>query len=120
MTKIATKRWDPAEHIRDDADVAAYIEAALEDGDHRVLTAVLGDIARAKGMTQVARDAGLGRESLYKSLSPDGNPEFSTVLHVLKALGIRLRASVVDDGRPDRWTGSTASALADEGEEFDE
>ncbi len=120
MTKIATKRWDPAEHIRDDDDVAAYIEAALEEGDHRVLAAVLGDIARAKGMTQVARDAGLGRESLYKSLSPDGNPEFSTVLRVLKALGIRLRASVVDDGQPDRWTGSTASALADEGEEFDE
>ncbi len=120
MTKVATKRWDPAEHIRDDADVAAYIEAALEEGDHRVLAAVLGDIARAKGMTQVARDAGLGRESLYKSLSPDGNPEFSTVLRVLKALGIRLRASVVDDGQPDSWTGSTASALADEGEEFNE
>ncbi len=120
MTKIATKRWDPAEHIRDDADVAAYIEAALEEGDHRVLAAVLGDIARAKGMTQVARDAGLGRESLYKSLSPDGNPEFSTVLRVLKALGIRLRASVVDDGQRERWTGSTASALADEGEEFNE
>lgn len=120
MTKLATKRWDPAEHIRDDADVAAYIEAALEDGDHRVLAAVLGDIARAKGMTQVARDSGLGRESLYKSLSPDGNPEFSTVLRVLKALGIRLRASVASDASNDSWTGATASTLADEGKSFGE
>ena len=120
MTKVATKRWDPAEHIRDDADIAAYIEAALEDGDHRVLAAVLGDIARAKGMTQVARDTGLGRESLYKSLSPDGNPEFSTVLRVLKALGIRLRATVVDDTQSDNWAGTTASVLADEGERFGE
>ena len=120
MTKIATKRWDPAEHIRDDADVAAYIEAALEDGDHRVLAAVLGDIARAKGMTQVARETGLGRESLYKSLSPEGNPEFSTVLRVLKALGIRLRATVDDETRSGNWTGAAASALSDEGERFGE
>ncbi len=120
MAKIATKRWDPAEHIRDDADVAAYVEAALEDGDHRVVAAVLGDIARAKGMTQVARDAGLGRESLYKSLSSDGNPEFSTVLRVLKALGIRLRATVAGDSQHDEWTRATAPALADEGERFDE
>ena len=120
MAKIATKRWDPAEHIRDDADVAAYIEAALEDGDHRVVAAVLGDIARAKGMTQVARDAGLGRESLYKSLSSDGNPEFSTVLRVLKALGIRLRATVAGDSPSDDWTGATTSVLADEGERFGE
>ena len=120
MAKIATKPWDPAGHIRDDADVAAYIEAALEDGDHRVVAAVLGDIARAKGMTQVARDAGLGRESLYKSLSSDGNPEFSTVLRVLKALGIRLRATVAGDSQSDDRTGATASALADEGERFGE
>ena len=120
MAKVTTKRWDPAEHIRDDADVAAYVEAALEDGDHRVVAAVLGDIARAKGMTQVARDAGLGRESLYKSLSSDGNPEFSTVLRVLKALGIRLRATAAGDSQSDDWTGATASALADEGERFGE
>ncbi len=120
MTKLATKPWDPAEHIRDDADVAAYIEAALEDGDHRVLAAVLGDIARAKGMTQVARDAGLGRESLYKSLSPDGNPEFSTVLRVLNALGIRLRATVVDERDSGSWKRTHASVLADEGEEYGE
>lgn len=117
---ITTKRWDPAEHIRDDADVAAYVEAALEDGDHRVIAAVLGDIARAKGMTQVARDAGLGRESLYKSLSSDGNPEFSTVLRVLNALGIRLRATVADERVAGSWKPTPASVLADEGEEYGE
>lgn len=113
MAKIATKRWDPAEHIRDDADVAAYVEAALEDGDHRVIAAVLGDIARAKGMTWVAKETGLGRESLYKSLSSDGNPELATVLKVIRALGIRLRATVA--GNNDAMS---ASALADEGERF--
>ena len=120
MNNVKTTTWDAAEHLKDDADVAAYVEAALEDGDHHVVAAALGDVARAKGMTQVARDAGLGRESLYKSLSPDGNPEFSTVLRVLKALGIRLRATVANDGGADSWSGTTASAPADEGEEFDE
>jgi probable addiction module antidote protein len=72
--------------------MAAYLEAALEDGDPRVVAAALGDIARAKGMTQVARDTGLGRESLYKALSPDGNPELSTLLKVVAALGLQLRA----------------------------
>jgi probable addiction module antidote protein len=71
----------------------AYIEAALEDGDAAVIAAALGDVARARGMSEVARKAGLGRESLYKALSPGGNPEFSTVLRVLKALGLRLRAA---------------------------
>lgn len=72
--------------------MAAYLEAALEDGDPALVAAALGDIARAKGMSEVARQAGLGRESLYKALSPDGNPEFSTVLKVVKALGMRLHA----------------------------
>jgi probable addiction module antidote protein len=72
--------------------MAAYLEAALEDGDPRVVAAALGDIARAKGMTQVARDTGLGRESLYKALSPDGNPELATLLKVVAALGLQLRA----------------------------
>jgi probable addiction module antidote protein len=73
--------------------MAAYLEAALEDGDPRVVAAALGDIARAKGMTQVARDSGLGRESLYKALSPDGNPELATLLKVIAALGLQLRAA---------------------------
>ena len=118
MAKIATKKWDPSEHIRDDADAAAYIEAALEDGDHRVVTAVLGDIARAKGMTLIARETGMGRESLYKSLSSDGNPEFATVLKVMRALGIRLRATVAGDTEQIAGRHMAASVLADEGEPY--
>jgi probable addiction module antidote protein len=70
--------------------MALYLQAALEEEDANLVAAVLGDIARAKGMTKVARDAGLGRESLYKALSPKGNPEFATVLKVIDALGFRL------------------------------
>ena len=68
----------------------AYLDAALEDGDPSLIVAVLGDIARAKGMTQIARDTGLGRESLYKALSPTGNPEFATILKVVRALGLQF------------------------------
>ena len=90
--KAATTRWDPANNLRNDEEIAAYLEAALEDGDPSVITAALGDIARAKGMTELARATGLGRESLYKALSPDGNPEFATVMKVVRALGIKLTA----------------------------
>lgn len=92
MPKTRTRRWDPVRHLDSEKAVAAYLEAALEDGDPAVVTAALGDIARAKGMTQVARRAGLGRESLYRALSRNGNPEFGTVLRVIEALGLRLRA----------------------------
>ena len=78
---------------KSDAEIAAYFEAALEDGDPAVVTAALGDIARAKGMTKIAREAGLGRESLYKALSPDGNPELATILRVVRALGLQLHAA---------------------------
>jgi probable addiction module antidote protein len=70
-----------------------YLEAALEEGDPALVAAALGDIARAKGMAQIARKSGLGRESLYKALSPEGNPEFATVLKVVRALGLRLHAT---------------------------
>lgn len=93
MTEIATTPWDPAEHFDTGEDMAAYLEAALEEGDAALVAAALGDIARAKGMTHVARAAGLGRESLYKSLSASGNPELATVLKVLAALGIQLHAT---------------------------
>jgi probable addiction module antidote protein len=96
MSAAATRPWDLADHLESDEDMAAYLEAALEDGDPALVAAVLGDIARARGMTQVARAAGLGRESLYKALSPDGNPEFGTVLRVIRALGLRLHASPVE------------------------
>ena len=92
MPKTATKKWDPAEHFASEEDMAAYLEAALQEGDPALVAAALGDIARAKGMSQVARDTGLGRESLYKALSPGGNPEFATVLKVISALGLRLHA----------------------------
>jgi probable addiction module antidote protein len=92
MPKTRTIRWDPAAHLDSEEAMAAYLEAALEDGDPTVVTAALGDIARAKGMTRVARKAGLGRESLYKALSPNGNPELATVLRVVEALGLKLRA----------------------------
>lgn len=88
--KIETRPWDAAEHLESEEDMAAYLDAALEDGDAALVVAALGDIARAKGMTQIARDAGLGRESLYKALSPAGNPEFATVLKVVRALGLQF------------------------------
>lgn len=94
MKKLETQPWDPAEHLETEEDMAAYLEAALEEGDPALVAAALGDIARAKGMTQIARDTGLGRESLYKALSAEGNPEFATVLKVLRALGLRLHATV--------------------------
>ena len=93
MGKIGTRPWDAAEHLETDEDMAAYLEAALEEGDPALIFAVLGDIARAKGMTGVARNAGLGRESLYKTLSPDGNPRFATVLKVVQTLGLQLHAA---------------------------
>lgn len=93
MTKIKTRVWDPAEHLIADEDMAAYLEAALQEGDSALIAAALGDIARAKGMSQIARAAGLGRESLYKALSAEGNPEFATIIKVIAALGLQLHAS---------------------------
>src|SRR4051794_33346474 len=95
MARTTTLPWDSAEHLQTEEDMAAYLEAALEEGDPSLIAAALGDIARAKGMTQLARETGLGRESLYKALSPSGNPELATVLKVLKALGLRLHAATV-------------------------
>jgi probable addiction module antidote protein len=91
--KNKTKIWDAAQYLETEEDMAAYLEAALDENDPALVAAALGDIARAKGMTQIARKAGLGRESLYKALSPDGNPEFSTVLKVVSALGLKLHAA---------------------------
>lgn len=93
MARTKTQLFDAADYLNSEDDMVAYLEAALEEDDPRVVAAALGDIARAKGMSQVARDAGLGRESLYKALSPDGNPEFGTVMKVVRALGLSLHAS---------------------------
>jgi probable addiction module antidote protein len=93
MPKTKTRRWDAAVKLGSRAAMVDYLEAALADGDPAVVAAALGDIARAQGMTGVAARAGLGRESLYRALSPDGNPEFATVLRVVAALGLELHAT---------------------------
>jgi probable addiction module antidote protein len=95
MDTTQTHPWDAADHLETREDMAAYLEAALEEGDPALVVAALGDIARSKGMTQIARETGLGRESLYKALSTEGNPEFATVLKVIQALGLRLRATSI-------------------------
>lgn len=85
-------RWDPVDDLKSEEDVALYFQACVEEdpGDGSLVRAALGDIARARGMSQLARDTGLAREGLYKALSPDGNPEFATVMKVIKALGLKL------------------------------
>lgn len=94
MTKTKTTRYDVAEHLRTPEEMAAYLEACIEeaDGDAAFVAKSLGAIARAKGMAQVARDAGLSRESLYKALSGDRSPGFDTILKVIGALGLELHA----------------------------
>src|SRR3990172_8028383 len=94
MRKTKTTRYDVAEPLRTPEEMAAYLEACLEEanGDAAFIAKALGDIARAKGMTQVARDAGLSRESLYKALSGERSPSFGTILKVMDALGLKLHA----------------------------
>ena len=92
MPKTTTRPWDAAEHLHTQEDMVAYLEAAFEEGDASLIAAVLGDIARAKGMTEIAGRAGLGRESLYKALSSDGNPGLATIMKVMEALGLKLHA----------------------------
>ena len=91
MMKIKTKVWDPALHLDSREAVANYLEAAIEDGDPSLIVAALGNVARSRGMSQVARDAHLTRASLYKSLHADSKPEFATILKVMGALGVKLR-----------------------------
>ena len=96
-TKTPTKLlpFDAARYLTDDAAIAEYMTAILETDDPDLLLLALGDVARARGMAQVAKDSGLGRESLYKALAPGAKPRFDTVLKVARALGIRLTAHVV-------------------------
>jgi probable addiction module antidote protein len=90
-TKVTTTSWDASEHLTTTEEMVAYLEAAFEDGDTAVISAALGDIARAKGMTEISEKTGLGRTSLYKALSPGGHPEFETVVKVMKALDLELQ-----------------------------
>lgn len=96
MGTIKLRKWDVVDHLKTGEDMALYFEAAMEEAgdDANYIAKVLGDIARARGMTQLAKDAGLGRESLYKALSGEGNPSFSTILKVTRALGLQLHARV--------------------------
>ena len=89
--KIIFKKWDPAEYINSKEDVIALLEAALEENDPDFLLTIVGDIARSKGMTQIARDLSMSRKGLYKALAPDGNPSFRTVFKLLDLLGLRIR-----------------------------
>ncbi len=103
MPKTTTTVYDVAEHLRTTEEIAAYFDACLEEAgsDAASIAKALGDIARAKGMAQVARDSGLSRESLYKALSGDRSPDFDTILRVIAALGLRLHAGagpLVQDG----------------------
>jgi probable addiction module antidote protein len=94
MKKIKLSKWDSAEYLKTDEDMVGYLEACLDEAgdDAAFIAKALGTIARAKGMTQLANETGLGRESLYKALSGEGNPSFATILKVMSALGIKLHA----------------------------
>ena len=96
MGTVKLRKWDIVDHLKTEEDMALYFEAAMEEAgdDANYIAKVLGDIARARGMTQLAKDAGLGRESLYKALSGEGNPSFATILKVTRALGLQLHARV--------------------------
>jgi probable addiction module antidote protein len=92
MGTIKLRKWDTIEHLKTEEDMVMYLQACMDEAgdDAAFIAAALGDIARAKGMTQLAKDTGLGRESLYKALSGEGNPSFGTILKVMRALGIKL------------------------------
>jgi probable addiction module antidote protein len=94
MATIKLRKWDSAEHLKTEEDMVLYFEACLDEAgdDAAFIAKSLGTIARARGMTQLSRDTGLGRESLYKALSGEGNPSFATILKVTRALGLKLHA----------------------------
>ena len=89
---IKLRKWDTVEHLQTQEDIVLYLQACMDEAgdDAAFIAAALGDIARARGMSQLAKDTGLGRESLYKALSGEGNPSFETILKVTRALGLRI------------------------------
>lgn len=94
MSKIKTSPLDISEYLEDDADMVAYLQSVLEENDPVLLRLALGDIAKAKGMSDIAQQVGVNRQSLYKSLSEDGNPAYDTIAKVITALGMKLTVSV--------------------------
>lgn len=99
MEPLDLRPWDAAEFLKTEEEIAAYLDECLADGDPRLLAVALGTVARARNMSQLARDVGMTREGLYKALSDEGNPSFATVSKVAAALGLRLRVEPVDRGR---------------------
>ena len=93
---LKTTKWDIQDHLKTPKDVAGYLEAVFEDGDPKLIAAALGDVARSKGMTNIARDSGVTREALYRALSDKGDPKLSTLLGVFKALGLQLTATALE------------------------
>lgn len=89
-------RYDTADYLKTEEDMAFYLDACIEEdpGDGSLIRTALGNLARAKGMSQLARETGISREGLYRALSPEGNPEFATVMRVIRALGVKLHAEV--------------------------
>ncbi|QXL84637.1 addiction module antidote protein [Comamonas sp. NLF-1-9] len=98
MEPLKLRRWDSAEHLKTEEDMVLYLQACMEEAgdDAAFIAKALGNVARARGMTQLAKETGLGRESLYKALSGEGNPSFGTILKVMHALGIKLQAQAAD------------------------
>ena len=96
MANTETLPWRTEDHLRTAEDIAAYLQAVFEDGDPQLVSHALGVVARSEGMAEIARRAGLGRQSLYKALSPEGRPEFATILKVVRALGLRLHATAAE------------------------
>jgi len=93
MKMVKTTVWDPAEYLKTDEEITAYLNDVFSTNDSRLIVAAIGDVARARGMSKVAEDVECGRESLYKSLSQDGNPSFETVIKVLSSIGYELKPS---------------------------
>jgi probable addiction module antidote protein len=93
---VKTTRFDSAAYLDSDAAIGAYLEEALATDDPAFIAQALGTVARARGMTQIAKETGLSRESLYKALSAEGNPEFSTVIRVMRALGLRFSVTAAE------------------------
>lgn len=92
MSTVKFSRYDAADYLKTNEQIAAYLDVALEDGDPAIIARALGAVARARNMSQLARDTGMSREGLYKALSGEGNPSFATVMKVAQALGVRFQA----------------------------
>jgi probable addiction module antidote protein len=94
---LKTTKWDVAEFLDSEERIALFLDAVFEEGDPSLIAAALGDVARARGMTQMAKDTGISREALYRALSKEGHPEFNTILKVMKAFGLRLSPVPIGD-----------------------